>query len=483
LLFTEPAFLFLFLPLVLILHNLPGIRVKNLMLLVVSLVFYALGERVYLLVMIASIVFNYLTGLIIQRAWDRNAANTAKTALIVGLLGNLGMLFGYKYTNFMADSINSILPASIMSIQLDPIHLPIGISFFTFQGLSYVFDVYRRTHPAQQSLTDLGLYISLFPQLIAGPIVRYQDVADAIGQRSVTVDKFAEGIRRFSFGFAKKMLIANSVALQADVIFALPAEELTAGAAWVGAILYAIQIYFDFSGYSDMAIGLGLMLGFRFVENFNYPYAAISVTDFWRRWHISLSTWFRDYLYIPLGGNRQGAFRTYLNSVIVFLLCGLWHGASWTFVLWGLYHGAFLVIERLGITKRLRLNLPVLSNVYTMIAVLIGWVLFRANTVEQAGLFLGKMFTTAPSIILSTAVEQLPTRVVWPMIIGLLFAWPVAPALRRWLDRLQESSRTGGQVLAFATNSCELVLVVGLLVLGTLSSVAGTYNPFIYFRF
>ena len=343
-LFTSPVFLFLFLPLVLGLYVFLPSKWRNAWLLIASLFFYAWGETFYTLIMLASITANYVFGLLIE--WQRDTA--AMRPLMVGaVVVNLLLLIGFKYANFLLRSLNVLLGhLGIAPLYLAPVHLPIGISFFTFHALSYVIDVYRADARGQKNFVRVALYVTLFPQLIAGPILRFHQVADQFVRRQVSLPLFAAGVRRFLVGFGKKVLIANTLAVPADAIFGADSATLSSGAAWLGIVCYTLQIYFDFSGYSDMAIGLGKMFGFRFPENFNYPYVSRSIKEFWRRWHISLSTWFRDYLYIPLGGNRVSSWRNHLNLVIVFFLCGLWHGASWTFVIWGLYHGVFLVIER-----------------------------------------------------------------------------------------------------------------------------------------
>lgn len=338
--FSSVTFLFVFLPVVLaVYYILPG-RLRNTFLLLASLLFYYWGEPRFVFVMLASIVWNYLCGLMCGYLPER-MRGLRKLALILAVAVNLGLLVYFKYADFIIGTINGVFSRSI---PLLGVTLPIGISFFTFQGLSYVIDVYRQTVRPQRDPLKLGMYISLFPQLIAGPIVRYADIEREIDHRSVDREKFYAGVSRFVIGLSKKVLIANTLALRADQIFGQPCQSLTAGVAWLGALLYSLQIYFDFSGYSDMAIGLGKMLGFTFLENFDLPYMSRSVTEFWRRWHISLSSWFRDYVYIPLGGNRRG--NVYLHLLTVFILTGLWHGAAWNFVLWGLWHGLFLIVER-----------------------------------------------------------------------------------------------------------------------------------------
>src|SRR6185295_17982737 len=363
-LFTEPTFLFLFLPLLLACYFAPTAARRghptihgaygNWLLLVASVIFYAKGGGAFTWLMLGSIAFNYWMAIAVDRARSQSdAAATRRVGFAVA--ANLVVLGVFKYANFFADNVNTLfLALRVQPLVVPRVLLPIGISFFTFHAISYVIDVYRRDATAQKSPVHAALYLLLFPQLIAGPIIRYRDIADQLARRVVVLDDFADGVRRFIIGLAKKMLVANIVAGPADRIFAMPFAELSAAHAWLGIVCYTLQIYFDFSGYSDMAIGLGRMFGFRFPENFRWPYIADSVQEFWRRWHISLSTWFRDYLYIPLGGNRVSPARRYRNLITVFFLCGLWHGASWNFVIWGLWHGTFLVIERVFATKTRR---------------------------------------------------------------------------------------------------------------------------------
>jgi alginate O-acetyltransferase complex protein AlgI len=381
----------------------------------------------------------------------------------------------FKYANFFAGNVNALFGAlNVGTFVVPEVLLPIGISFYTFHAISYVVDVYRGHATAQKSPVHAALYLLLFPQLIAGPIIRYREIAGQLAERVVDVDDFAAGVRRFVVGLGKKVLIANNVATAADGIFALAPGELTAGLAWLGIACYTLQIYFDFSGYSDMAIGLGRMFGFRFPENFRWPYAADSVQEFWRRWHISLSSWFRDYLYVPLGGNRGGPRRTYLNLVVVFFLCGLWHGASWTFVIWGLYHGTFLVAERLGIAALVR-GLPApIRHTYLLVVVMVGWVLFRADTLGEAVGYLGAMAGThAPGIKPFDVTWFLTPEVSLALVAGTIGSVPIVPAL----------VRRGGDSrgwLAEAAASAALALVLAASIL----QIAGrSYDPFIYFRF
>lgn len=362
--FQSPTFLHVFLPLALLGYYLvPAARatLRNALLFAASVFFYTWGEREFVRVLLGSLVANYF----LARQMERSASR--KLWLLIAVFGNLALLGWLKYAGFFA---------SIVGLHSPNNHLPIGVSFFTFQAISYIVDVYRRDVPAERSFLRFGLYVFLFPHLIAGPIVRYADLAASLANRDHNLDRFADGVRRFTMGLAKKMLLADTLAVVVDLVFKIPANELAPSAAWIGMVCYSLLIYFDFSGYSDMAIGLGKMFGFEFAENFRYPYAATSVTDFWRRWHISLSSWFRDYVYIPLGGSRGGAFATYRNLLIVFVLCGLWHGANWTFLVWGIWHGAFLILERLVPLSKAP---SLIGRGFTLLAVLLGWVFFRTS--------------------------------------------------------------------------------------------------------
>jgi alginate O-acetyltransferase complex protein AlgI len=475
--FSSPPFLFLFLPALLALHGIVPRAWRNTLLLAASVFFYGFGEKVFVLIMLGLIAANWALGLWIDRA---RGTPGARVALAGAVVVNIGMLAVWKYANFLADNLNALLlSAGLSPVRLDPIALPIGISFYVFQMFAYVIDVYRADTPVQRNPGKVALYVMFFPQLIAGPIVRYRDVADQIDRRRITRHSFATGVRRFILGLGKKVLIANTVAGPADALFGVPPDQLTAGAAWLGVACYALQIYFDFSGYSDMAIGLGRMFGFRFLENFLYPYTSRSVTEFWRRWHISLSTWFRDYLYVPLGGNRRGPARTYFNLLTVFLLCGLWHGASWTFVAWGLFHGAFLVAERLGLGALLQ-RLPTFAQrAYTLLAVLVGWVFFRAGTFSQAAGYLAAMAGLSPASGLEQPLGlHLTPDVLMALVGGTLASTPLLPVLARWRAR----RRRAPAFEAAMSFGGAVGLIVVLAASATLLA-ADTYNPFIYFRF
>lgn len=480
--FSSVTFIFFFLPMVLGIYFLAGRRIRNFVLLAVSLLFYTWGEGIYLVVMLASILTNYLFGLLLS---PRTGKTSSKWIVACSLIINVVLLGFFKYANFIIDNFNSFLTAvGIPNVILGPIHLPIGISFFTFQAMSYIIDVYRGKVEPQRNLINLSLYITLFPQLVAGPIVRYLDIAEELVRRKESFSGFAGGIRRFLFGLGKKVLIANPLAVAADQIFSLQAHELTPEVAWIGALCYTFQIYFDFSGYSDMAIGLGRMFGFTFPENFNYPYIAHSFRDFWRRWHITLSSWLKDYLYIPLGGSRHGNWRTYLNLILVFMLCGLWHGASWTFVVWGLYHGLFLILERTRIGEfRQRLWTP-LQHLTTFVLVVIGWVLFRSETLGGAVDFIlvmfGQSFAQPEAYALAKLIDL---QIVFTMALAVLLSLPLYPALQRVQGYLV-SLPTRLTIWVVAGSYVLQVWFLGVLTYFSVVSLAAeVYNPFIYFRF
>jgi alginate O-acetyltransferase complex protein AlgI len=484
-LFTEPTFLFLFLPALLALYFLPGmarrLAYENWLLLIASVVFYAKGGGGFTWLMLALIVFNYQVALSIGRA-RADAAGSALSPrrwLTIAVAVDLAVLGLFKYATFFGENVNALARAALgRTFAVPEILLPIGISFFVFHAISYVVDVYRGDAIAQKSPVHAALYLLLFPQLIAGPIIRYRDIAGQLVRRSVAIDDFALGVRRFVVGLGKKVLVANTVAVPADAIFGLPAAQLTAWQAWLGIVCYTLQIYFDFSGYSDMAIGLGRMFGFRFPENFRWPYVADSVQEFWRRWHISLSTWFRDYLYVPLGGNRAPRAMVYRNLVVVFLLCGLWHGASWNFVVWGVFHGAFLVIERLGLAAVLRQRTAVLRHAYLLAVVMVGWVFFRADTLSSALGFLGAMAgLNRAAISPFTLHRYLTPEVTLALAAGVIGSTPVVPAIRGSLANVGAlASRTAVDLLSTTA-------LMAILLASILQIAARSYDPFIYFRF
>ncbi len=473
--FSSLEFLCVFLPVVFILYTvIPTVKVKNALLILASLLFYAYGETLYVFLMIASSLVNYLCAL-----WtSKSRGKQKKAAIAVAVIVNLGVLGVFKYTGFLVSSFNGLTG---LSISVPEIALPIGISFFTFQALSYVIDVYRGTVEVQKNYFKVLLYICFFPQLIAGPIVKYRDINDQINEREQSVEKVARGLRRFICGLAKKVLIANTMGAAADAVFNSDVSFLSQLGAWIGIISYIFQIYYDFSGYSDMAIGLGLMFGFEFKENFNYPYGASSVKDFWRRWHISLSTWFKEYLYIPLGGNRKGKMRAAINRIIVFFCTGLWHGANWTFVLWGLWHGLFLLIEEyLPPMKKLP---RAIGHIYTMLVVTLGFVLFRADNVLFGFKYIIKMFsfTGYGESASNLFIEQLTP---WFIVILLVAVIGCAP-IKSLSDRLRKAFYSEMQISKpYKTVSAVLYALsfVGLCWC-ILRLSPGNYNPFIYFRF
>ena len=469
--FSSLVFLSIFLPAVLILHTvIPHRGIRNVLLLIASLLFYTYGEPVYIILMIVSALLNYLFALLLGR-------NHSKVILVLAVAVNLGLLGVFKYTGFLVSNVNALLG---LGLPVPAISLPIGISFFTFQALSYVIDVYREDVAVQRNYFKVLLYISFFPQLIAGPIVRYKDVAHEIDNRTVDTRSIAFGLRRFIVGLGKKVLIANAMGAAADYIFNHGAANLNIVAAWIGAIAYLLQIYYDFSAYSDMAIGLGKTFGFHFKENFNHPYIASTIQEFWRRWHISLSSFFRDYVYIPLGGNRKGKFRTVLNRIIVFFLTGLWHGANWTFVFWGLFHGFFLLLEEyIPIIRKLP---KFLRHIYTLLVVTIGFVFFRADTIGEAWIFLGQMFGGTD---FSAGVMSFTLQAVTPSFVVMLIAGILCSGIfHKFTQRVRcledkQVLTTGENLLQTAT----FVLAGLLLVWCMLRLAGGSYNPFIYFRF
>jgi len=464
--FSSAIFLFGFLPILLGIYFLAKEKYRNYILLAFSLIFYGFGGPKLLIMMITVVMIDYIAAVFIDGF--KNKKNIRKIVLIATIALNIGTLFYFKYTGFTLNIINRL---TSLSIPVPEIVLPIGISFYTFQAMSYVIDIYRREVEVQRNPFNLLLYVSMFPQLVAGPIVRYKTVAQQIDTRQVTLEEFTLGLERFIFGLAKKLIIANNTGKLADVIF--EATDLATPLAWLGAVAYALQIYFDFSAYSDMAIGLGKMFGFNFEENFNYPYIAKSVTEFWRRWHISLSTWFRDYVYIPLGGNRKGVKKQIINLFIVWSLTGIWHGAAVNFLLWGLYYFVFLILEKfiLKINK-----LPkCLQHIYTLFVVLIGWVLFRSEGISECLRILKALFIPHMTEI---AMQQLGIYLesygIY-LILGILISMPIFPKLKTILNtKFKENT---------VVNIIYYMFVIGVFALGVVFLSQATYNPFIYFRF
>ncbi len=466
--FSSAVFLFAFLPVVFILHTvIRNTTARNVLLIVVSLIFYAWGEPVYVVLLLASILINYLLG---RFVWGR------KPVLVAAVIVNLAFLIVFKYAGFIVQSINAI---PFISLKEPKISMPIGISFYTFQAMSYVIDTYRDERKRPGSFLDVMLYVCLFPQLVAGPIVKYNSVREQLQDRQVSAEGVASGIQRFIVGLSKKMLIANVMAVAVDRMFALDMAQLDMASAWAGAVCYMLQIYFDFSGYSDMAVGMGKMFGFTFPENFDYPYTACSIRQFWKKWHISLTSWFREYLYFPLGGNRKGRARTLFNRFFVFLCTGIWHGADWTFVVWGIYHGVLTMLETVLVKDKKDKNagkaadsarsvIRVLGHIYTLLAVMIGFVIFRADSMRQAVHFIASMFSFgATAVGTMTAVSVMSPLFIITLIIAAVACTPV-------LRMLPKNA---------VTRLLGMVLTIILYMLCIMEIAAGSYNPFIYFRF
>lgn len=464
--FSSSIFIFVFLPLVLFLYYISGKKLKNYVLLLASLFFYSWGGVSYLKILIVSIIINYIFGILIDDV--RSNIKLRKIFLRLGIILNLALLFYYKYYDFTIENINEIFNTNY---SIKNIVLPIGISFFTFQGMSYIIDIYRNDGKVNKNPFSVALYISLFPQLVAGPIIKYKTIDDQIRNRKESLEFFSYGINRFVIGLAKKVIIADILAGMADNIFNLYYSGIDMPTAWIGAICYTFQIYYDFSGYSDMAIGLGYMFGFEFMENFNYPYISKSITEFWRRWHISLSRWFKEYLYIPLGGNRRG--NIYFNLFVVFLVTGIWHGAAWTFILWGLWHGFFILIERAIRNKEWYINVPrTIKYIVTMLIVILGWVLFRADNLEQAIGFIKTMFGFSKAIDITFEYSYfINKKLVFWIVISILGAVPFA---NNNLKKYKKSKNF--EVLS-------TIIISLLFIISIIFVVNSTYSPFIYFQF
>lgn len=466
--FSSIIFLWVLLPCILILYYVSPKQLRNGILTLFSLFFYAWGEPRYVVLMILSVFVNYFFGLMVEKIGRK------RWLLVLCVALNLLTLGYFKYYNFLAGVLNPLLGGCGLELPPIQVTLPIGISFYTFQALSYVVDVYRGENKAQKNPLNMMLYISFFPQLIAGPIVKYHDIEEQINERKITLEGFTYGVKRFIFGLGKKVILANTFAEVVDAVYAYKAVDVSQMMLWLTAVLYMLQIYFDFSGYSDMAIGLGKMFGFTFIENFRLPYTATSIRDFWRKWHISLSSWFREYVYIPLGGNRRGTLRTYVNLWTVFLLTGIWHGAGWTFIFWGIYHGFFNVIERIFLGKWLEKDkLKPLAHIYAVFVVLIGWIFFRADTIGQAFSFIRYMFVPHDAVVL---MERYMNRRIWIFLIAALAV--CGPFQWFWM-------KIRGRVLA-QDGSVSIASLIGymcILWFSILLLVNNTYNPFIYFRF
>jgi alginate O-acetyltransferase complex protein AlgI len=464
--FSSIPFMFKYLPVVLAVYYLAPVKWRNPWLFAVNLLFYGWGEPVYILLMVFSITINYINGILIDkyRADDRKA----RRVLLVNTVINLSMLVFFKYFDLIIETLRVIPPLS--GLKPLGIELPIGISFYTFQTMSYPIDVYRGDASVQKNYVSFGTFVALFPQLIAGPIVRYKDVADQLGFRAGSAEQFASGVRRFVIGLGKKSLIANNIGSLWDLYAAAGASELTMMGSWLGIAAFTLQIYFDFSGYSDMAIGLGRMLGFEFLENFNYPYISKSITEFWRRWHMSLGTWFRDYVYIPLGGNRCGLRRQFLNILIVWALTGIWHGANWTFLLWGLYYAAFLMLEKAFLLKKLKSAPAALTHIYTILIVMVGWVIFQLDTLDKCGVYLSAMFGMGKAGVFAPRDFYYMSAYAVTFIVAAVSATPMG-------------AKIFGKLPGKLQSAAAPVMIVLVLVLATAYIVDGTYNPFLYFQF
>jgi alginate O-acetyltransferase complex protein AlgI len=453
--------------------------IQNLWLFLGSLVFYAWGEPVYIVLLLVSIIVNYILGIFEQSCRDKKPG-AAKAGIAVACCINLGFLFVFKYMGFVCSTINSFAGAEIVPVP--EFTLPIGISFFTFQALSYVIDIYRKDTDAQKNPLLVGLYISFFPQLVAGPIVRYKTIAEQIQNRKTTLDGFTGGCARFVTGLGKKVLLANNLAIVSDNIFNLTATgkmyySVPVLMAWLGGISYTLQIYMDFSGYSDMAIGLGKMFGFEFEENFNYPYITKSISEFWRRWHISLSTWFKEYVYFPLGGSRtENKDKMVRNTFIVWFLTGVWHGAYWTFLFWGIYNFIFIIAERaIGFEKKE--GYDVLKHIYALLVIMFGWIMFRADTLQVFTEYIGNMFGANANPFYSDVAGMMVKEYGLVFFFSILFSMPVAGMLQK---KLEQTAHTGVKILG---KSCYVIALFGVFILTGISLVKGGYNPFIYFNF
>ena len=469
-LFSSLTFLFVFLPVSLVLYYLVPFRLKNVVMLIASLLFYAWGEPVYVILMILSIIFNYFCGLDISKKEDDKRA--ARHSLILAVVINVLLLGFFKYYGFLLDSINAILPVNIPYRELP---LPIGISFYTFQALSYVIDVYRKDARPQKNIFHFALYITMFPQLIAGPIVRYVDIDKQLRSRSMNLRKFGAGVQYFIIGLSKKVILANGIGYIFEQVLQLQMGSFSVLTAWVGCASYAFQIYFDFSGYSDMAIGLGKMFGFNFLRNFNYPYVSKSITEFWRRWHISLSTWFREYVYIPLGGNRYGRSRQILNLLIVWTLTGVWHGGAWNFVFWGLYYGVILILEKFVWGRALEKWHPIVQHVYTMVIVMIGWVFFFSPSLGYAVDYIGVMF----GIGASAFIDQLGLFLIGSHWLLYILAILGCSSLGfNIVKNLYENFNT-----IRVRRVAAAIVYIGMFLVTLAYLVTESFNPFLYFRF
>lgn len=463
--FSSLIFLFMFLPMVLTLYYITPKRYRNLTLFIVDLIFYAWGEPQLVILMLVSIILNYTAGIIIAVNRERKAI--AKSAFILSIVLNLGLLGFFKYAGFIGETLNIVMP--FLNIPIIEVALPIGISFYTFQTMSYTIDVYRNTVKVQKNIISFGAYVSLFPQLIAGPIVRYEDIAEQLTNRRETLEHFTDGVKLFLIGLSKKVLLANEMGRLWDSVRSSGAASGAFGA-WVGIIAYTFQIYFDFCGYSEMAMGLGKMFGFDFLKNFDYPYISRSITEFWRRWHISLGTWFREYVYIPLGGNRRGLGRQIINICIVWFLTGLWHGASWNFILWGLYFGFILMLEKIFLLKLLKKAPAVISHIYSIILIVFGWVLFYFEDMREMGVFISRLFGS-DGFIMSGNVSAMVISYIPLLAAAAIVSTPL-------ISRLYHMIKSKPILYVLDNAGC----IISLL-LCVSSLVSSGYNPFLYFKF
>lgn len=471
--FSSLLFLFCFFPIVLILYFISPKSMRNLVLFIVSLVFYAWGEPVYVLIMIFSTVVDFIHGLLVQRFKDSGKIKAAKIAVISSMIINLSLLCFFKYSDFIISNINSVFDLGLPLLKLA---LPIGISFYTFQTMSYTIDVYRGSAKAQRNIISFGAYVALFPQLIAGPIVQYKTIAHQLNHRKESIDQFSYGVSRFMMGLGKKVLLANNIGLLWDQISTQQLSTLPVVTAWLGIIAFAFQIYFDFSGYSDMAIGLGNMFGFKFLENFDYPYMSKSITEFWRRWHISLGTWFKEYVYIPLGGNRNGLLNQIRNIFVVWLLTGIWHGASWNFIFWGVYFGIFLIVEKFLLLNWLKKAPAFIGHLYTMLIVLFSWVIFAFDDFSNVLIYFKAMFgMNGAGFINNQSIYLFYTNVV--LLVILIMAATRFP--KSITQRLFDKLHTKPITIQLIRN----VAFVLIFALSTAYLVDASYNPFLYFRF
>ena len=465
--FSTPVFLFYFLVLTLLVYYLVPRNFRNLVLLISSLCFYYWGERSYTVIMLLSTAIDFTHGMLVEHFKGKGKLKYAKLAVASSMFFNLALLFFFKYWDFLAGSLQAM---GLTFMPVLGIHLPIGISFYTFQTMSYTIDVYRGDTRAQRNIINFGTFVTLFPQLIAGPIIKYKDLGDQIDERTCSADKFASGVRMFMIGLGKKLLIANNVGMLWEAYKAMAPEELTVAGAWLGVLAFTFQIYFDFSGYSDMAVGLGRMLGFEFLPNFNYPYISKSITEFWRRWHISLSTWFREYLYIPLGGNRCSKGRWMFNLLVVWAATGIWHGASWNYLIWGLYFFVLLMLEKFFLLKALDRAPALVGHVYTLFFVLVSWAIFGLEDFTQMTAYLRVMFGLAGAPLIDGALGYYLTSYLPILCVAAVASTPLAAGAFRKLP-------------ALPAKAAEAALIVAGLVVCTAYLVDGTYNPFLYFRF